>query len=93
MCKTSKSNWNSTGDEESEEEAEESDEEAEGSDEEAEESDAAPKRVMRKRPAGLFFLLIIGDVLLCVCMLVLHIYISIYTPRRHTSCIAIGALI
>ena len=40
-----------------------------------------------------FFLLIIGDVLLCVCMLVLHIYISIYTPRRHTSCIAIGALI
>ena len=92
MCNTSKSNWNSTGDEESEE-AEESDEEAEGSDEEAEESDAAPKRVMRKRPAGLFFLLIIGDVLLCVCMLVLHIYISIYTPRRHTSCIAIGALI
>jgi hypothetical protein len=91
MCNTSKSNWNSTGDEESEE-AEESDEEAEGSDEEAEESDAAPKRVMRKRPAGLFFLLIIGDVLLCVCMLVLHIYISIYTPRRHTSCIAIGAL-
>ena len=91
MCKTSKSNWNSTGDEESEE-AEESDEEAEESDEEAEESDAAPKRVMRKRPAG-FFLLIIGDVLLCVCMLVLHIYISIYTPRRHTSCIAIGALI
>ena len=54
MCKTSKSNWNSTGDEESEE-AEESDEEAEGSDEEAEESDAAPKRVMRKRPAGFFF--------------------------------------
>jgi hypothetical protein len=91
MCNTSKSNWNSTGDEESEE-AEESDEEAEGSDEEAEESDAAPKRVKRKRPAGLFFLLIIGDVLLCVCMLVLHIYISIYTPRRHTSCIAIGAL-
>jgi hypothetical protein len=51
MCKTSKSNWNSTGDEESEEEAEESDEEAEESDEEA----AAPKRVMRKRPAGFFF--------------------------------------
>ena len=48
MCKTSKSNWNSTGDEESEEESEE---EAEESDEEA----AAPKRVMRKRPAGLFF--------------------------------------
>ena len=40
-----------------------------------------------------FFMLIIGDVLLCVCMLVSHIYISIYTPRRHTSCIAIGALI
>lgn len=91
MCKTSKSNWNSIGDEESEDEAEE--EEAEESDEEAEESDAAPRRVVRKRPAGSFFLLIIGDVLLCVCMLVLHIYISMNTPRRHTSCIAIGALI
>ena len=91
MCKTSKSNWNSTGDEESEE-AEESDEEAEGSDEEAEESDAAPKRVMRKRPAGLFFLLIIGDVLLCVCMLVclriftcMHILTSHFVARRHLS--------
>ena len=53
MCKTSKSNWNSIGDEESEDEAEE--EEAEESDEEAEESDAAPRRVLRKRPAGFFF--------------------------------------
>jgi hypothetical protein len=55
MCKTSKSNWNSTGDEESEEESEE---EAEESDEEAEESDeeaAPPKRGARKRPAGFFF--------------------------------------
>ena len=86
MCKTSKSNWNSIGDEESEDEEPESEEEAE-------ESDAAPRRGTRKRPAGFFFMLIIGDVLLCVCMLVSHIYISIYTPRRHTSCIAIGALI
>ena len=62
-------------------------------DEEAEEEDAAPTKGTRKRPSGTLFILIIGDVLLCVCMLVLHIYISIYTPRRHTSCIAIGALI
>ena len=85
MCKTSKSNWNSIGDEESEDEEPESEEEAE-------ESDAAPRGGTKKRPAG-FFMLIIGDVPLCVCMLVSHIYISIYTPRRHTSCIAIGALI
>jgi hypothetical protein len=57
MCKTSKSNWNSTGDEESEEEAEESDEEAEESDEEA----AAPKRGGRKRPAGSFFRYFLPD--------------------------------
>ena len=48
MCKTSKSNWNSIGDEESEDEEPESEEEAE-------ESDAAPRRGTKKRLAGFFF--------------------------------------
>ena len=53
MCKTSKSNWNSIGDEEPE--IEESEDEEPEIEEEAEESDAAPRRGTRKRPAGFFF--------------------------------------
>ena len=79
MCKTSKSNWNSTGDEESEEEAEESDEEAEESDEEA----AAPKRGARKRPAGFFSVDYRRCTPVCLYACVTHIHFHIHTKEAY----------
>ena len=76
MCKTSKSNWNSIGDEESEDEEPEIEEEAE-------ESDAAPRRGTRKRPAGFFSVDYRRCTPVCLHACVTHIHFHIHTKEAY----------
>ena len=76
MCKTSKSNWNSIGDEESEDEEPEIEEEAE-------ESDAAPRRGTKKRPAGFFSVDYRRCTPVCLYACVTHIHFHIHTKEAY----------